>query len=357
MTSAPRCLNVVVVGAGAAATEAVFVLREHGGARMRITVIAPEEGPAPRALPVAEPFFALRHRVRPLAALARELGAAVVPGRVVAVDDHRHRVHLNGGRTVGYDALVLAVGAAARHTIDRALTLFGEAGAVAVDRVLAGGAPVVDFVVPPGITRALALYELAVHTGDEVRARGADVALRVLTHERAPLEAFGDETARAIGALLHEANVAFEGSASVFEGLDGGLRVNDVGTLLPGARTVALPVLDGPSLPGVPATADGFIPVDDHGAVPGLTDVFAAGDATACPVKHVDVGCAQAATIADVLAERAGAHIAPQPWRPTVREHLFAEHGIGDLALAGDQAAETAAIIRVIADDDSTRVG
>jgi len=190
-----------------------------------------------------------------------------------------------------------------------------------------------------------------------VRARGTDVALRILTHERAPLEAFGARTQKTLGALLDDAGVAFEGSSSVFEGVDGLLRTNDAATILPEARTIALPILDGPSLPGVPATADGFIPIDDHGAVPGLADVFAAGDATACPVKHVDVACAQAGTIADVLVRRAGGAVTPQPWRPTIHEHRFAEHGVGDLTLAGDRAAGTAAILAALAGDDPTLVG
>jgi hypothetical protein len=52
--------------------------------------------------------------------------------------------------------------------------------------------------------------------------------------------------------------------------------------------------------------------------------MHAAGDATACPVKHVDVACAQADAVADVLAARAGAEIAPTPWRPVMREHHLA---------------------------------
>jgi len=45
-------------------------------------------------------------------------------------------------------------------------------------------------------------------------------------------------------------------------------------------RVVALPVLEGPRLPGVPRDAGGFIPTDPYGRVEGLADVYAAGDAT-----------------------------------------------------------------------------
>lgn len=344
-----RLQHVVVVGGGSAATEVVLVLREHRTA-VRVTVVAPEPEMDLAALPVAGPFAAPAGR-QDLATIAKDVGADLVQGRAVAVDAHRHRVHLDGGRALAYDVLVLAVGASPRQTIERALTLQGEPGRVAVERVLAERAPVIDFVNPPGVTRTLALYELAIHAGDEARAREIDVALRIVTPERAPLSAFGESTTLAVGAMLDAAGVAFEGGASVFEGLDGLLRVNDAQTILPDARTVALPVLDGPSLPGVPATADGFIPVDAHGAVPGLSDVYAVGDATACALKHVDVAGAQAATVADVLAARAGIAVTPVPWTATVREHQLLDHGLGDLTLTHDCTADATALLRVIADD------
>jgi sulfide:quinone oxidoreductase len=347
--AASRLQHVVVVGGGSAATEVVLVLREHG-APVRVTVVAPEPETDLAALPVAGPYAAPAGR-QDLTTIAKDVGAELVQARAVAVDAHRHRVHLDGGRALAYDVLVLAVGASPRHAIDRALTLYGDPGRIAVDRVLAERAPVIDFVNPPGVTRALALYELAIHAGDEARARGLDVALRLVTPERAPLSAFGERTTLAVGRLLDAAGVAFEGGASVFEGIDGLLRVNDAATILPDARTVALPVLDGPSLPGVPATATGFIPVDAHGAVPGLADVYAVGDATACPLKHVDVAAAQAATVADVLAARAGVAITPTPWTATVHEHQLAEHGLGDLVLVHDCTPDATAILRVIADD------
>lgn len=345
----PRLQHVVVVGGGSAATEVVLVLREHG-APVRVTVVAPEPETDLAALPVAGPFAAFAGR-QDLTTIVKDVGAELVQGRVVAVDAHRHRVHLDGGRALAYDVLVLAVGASPRQTIDRALTLLGEPDRTAVDRVLAERAPVIDFINPPGVTRALALYELAIHVGEEVQARELDVALRLVTPERAPLSAFGEKATLAVGALLEEAGVAFEGGSSVFEGIDGLLRVNDAGTIVPGARTVALPVLDGPSLPGVPMTAEGFIPVDAHGVVPGLADVYAVGDATACPLKHVDLAAAQSATVADGIAARAGCPVRVVPWTATVREHQLIEHGIGDLTLVHDCTAEATAILRVIADD------
>jgi sulfide:quinone oxidoreductase len=51
-------------------------------------------------------------------------------------------------------------------------------------------------------------------------------------------------------------------------------------------RALALPRLRGPRIDGLPQTVDIFIPVDAHGQVHGLPDVFAAGDITSFPVKQ-----------------------------------------------------------------------
>jgi hypothetical protein len=176
----------------------------------------------------------------------------------------------------------------------------------------------------------LSLYELAVQVGIEASAMTPRVNLRLISCEHAPLERFGPATQAAMARALDTVGIAFTGSARA-----------DAGP----SRIVTLPVLEGPWLPGVPATAEGFIPVDDHGAVPGVADVYAAGDATACPIKHVDVACAQADAVADLLAARAGAEIAPSPWRAVVREHHLADFGFGALSPPREPPTPAAVIV------------
>jgi sulfide:quinone oxidoreductase len=329
--------SVVVVGGGPAATELGFVLREHVGTGVSLTFVIPPSGDRTRPLPGVEAFSVMRRRAQDLPAVVAALGARLRSGRVVAVDGDRRRVRLADGGTIPYDLLVLAPGARARPVFDSAaLTLYGDAGPQAAERVLAElrrvpGRPL-SFVVPPGVTRALSLYELAVLTGLEARARVPDSRLRLFTPEAAPLSAFERVAQRGIAELLDEACVTVVPSSSVFEAIDGRARVGAVRTLLGDDQLVALPVLEGPALPGVPSTADGFIPIDDHGAVCGLEDVFAAGDATTCPIKHVDVACSQASTIADVIAVHAGVQeIMPGPWSADILEHRLDEHGLGPL--------------------------
>lgn len=333
---AVRCpLHVVIAGGGPAAAEAALALHKLAGDRVRLTLIAPE----PRAGTVARPAFARfpepfrdRHDHRSsIRAVGAEVGAAVRSGRVAAVDGAGHRVVLADRRGVDYDALVLAVGARPRPAYERALTFFGRAGAVAINRLTAdvgeGHARALAFVVPPGMTWPLPLYELAIQTATALRAAGHDAGVRLITPEPAPLALFGAASRGAVTCLLEEAGVRFTGSTAVVQEPDGALYEGRDGPPLLEDRVVALPVLEGPALPGVPATDDGFVLVDDLGAVPGVADVHAAGDATRAPVKHLDAARAQAATVAAVLAARAGAYVPPAPPMAPVRAHLVAGGG------------------------------
>jgi sulfide:quinone oxidoreductase len=88
-------------------------------------------------------------------------------------------------------------------------------------------------------------------------------------------------------------------------------------------RVVAVPQLEGPRLPGVPADAKGFVPTDDHGRVHDLPDVFAAGDLTDFPVKQGGLAAQQADAAADSIAAAAGAPIDPTAFTPVLRGLLL----------------------------------
>ncbi len=114
-------------------------------------------------------------------------------------------------------------------------------------------------------------------------------------------------------------------------------------------RVVSLPRLRGPFLAGLPHDSDGFIPTDLHGLVAGEADVYAAGDATTCPVKQGGVATQQADAAAEAIAARAGADVDPRPFRPVLRgmlltgaspRYLRADQSgaAGDSSSASDQA-------------------
>ena len=89
-------------------------------------------------------------------------------------------------------------------------------------------------------------------------------------------------------------------------------------------RIVTVPRLVGPALQGMPCDRDGFIRTDAHGRVLGMEDVFAAGDATAFPIKQGGLAAQQADAVAESIAASVGADVAPRPFRPVLRGLLTA---------------------------------
>ena len=71
---------------------------------------------------VAEPFARGQARHYPLADIARDLGARLVRDTVVRVNDDARVATTDGGRTLRYDALLLATGARSVPAYDHALT-------------------------------------------------------------------------------------------------------------------------------------------------------------------------------------------------------------------------------------------
>jgi sulfide:quinone oxidoreductase len=328
----PTPLHVVVAGGGVAAIETVLALRDLAGDRVGLTIVAPERDFTLRPLRTAEPFAADRVRVHSLADLATRTGARLVADTVAAVEPGRRQVRLGGGETLGYDALVLAVGARHQTAFPRALTFSGDAYTTDFNGLLAdldeGWSHSVAFVVPPGTTWPLPLYELALMTAAEVRSMGLDdVDIELITPEERPLALFGPAASDALAGLLADAGVTFRGDAYAAPGEDGGLDLAPGGEHVAVERLVALPTIQGPQIAGVPADDHGFIPIDAGCRVRGADDVYAAGDGTTFPVKQGGIACQMADAIAGQLAARAGADVEPEPFRPVLRGHLLTPGG------------------------------
>src|SRR3954452_9501099 len=169
-----------------------------------------------------------------------------------------------------------------------------------------------------------------------------DAKLRIVSCESAPLAIFGPQDSQAVAGLLDEADIAFTGDTYV--------SIDDRGHVLDGPaalpldeqRILALPLLEGPALLGVPSDGRGFIPIDEQGRVRDMPDVYAAGDGTTFPVKQGGLACQMADAIAEQLAERAGASVQPQPFRPVLRGRLLTGRGMHLLAhgLSGGQGGD-----------------
>jgi sulfide:quinone oxidoreductase len=104
------------------------------------------------------------------------------------------------------------------------------------------------------------------------------------------------------------------------ERLEGGHLRLSTGASIEVDEVVALPLLSGPAVSGLPADEDGFIPVDEHCAVAGLSAVYAVGDATDNPHKQGGLATQQADVAAECIAADLGDAAASRPvFKPLLR--------------------------------------
>ena len=324
-------LHIVIAGGGIAALEATMAVRDLAEDRVRITLVAPERDFELKPLRTAEPFATGHVRRYPLADIAERFGAELRRGDLARVDAARRRIVLGDGTELGYDVLLVAVGARPRAAYDRVITFGADARTEILNGLLAdldeGYTRSVAFVVPPGVSWPLPAYELALQTARQVWSMGIDgMELHLVTPESSPLALFGNEPSAAVAALLDEAGIHFHGDAYAEVG-HGRVALHPGDEELSVERVVALPVLGGPRVDGLPATEDGFIQTDEHGRVRGLDDVYAVGDCADFPVKQGGIACQQADAVAELVAAQAGAPVEPQPFRPVLRGKLLTGSG------------------------------
>jgi sulfide:quinone oxidoreductase len=346
--------RVLIAGGGVAALEAALALQHLGEDRLLVSLIAPEPRFWYRPLAVVESFGLGRLHGIDLAQLADECGALFVVDALASVDADGHLARTAVGAELEYDALLVATGTRPVAAVPGAILFRGPADVEVFSRLLSSlrtGSPArVVFAVPGGVSWPLPLYELALQTAaflDLHEVEGVELAL--VTHEEQPLGLFGAAASAAVAELLEGRRislytdtyaVSLEGSTLAVTP-DGGIAADVV---------VALPRLMGEPVAGLPRDADGFIPTDTNGRVQGLDDVFAAGDATAFPIKQGGIAAQQADAAAEAIAAAAGVPIEPEPFRPVLRgllltgaepRFLRAELGGG----AGDTSVATSELL------------
>jgi sulfide:quinone oxidoreductase len=323
-----RRLQIVIGGGGVAAFEAALALRDLAGDRVALTLVSPRADFVLTPLAVGAPFAVALAPHWPLAEIADKLGARHIRAAITHVDPDEHRVQLSDGSELDYQALVLALGARRYAPFLHARTFFAEdapglLGGLVADVEL-GWSKSVAFVVPPSVEWTLPAYELALLTARDVHAMGIDDAsITIVTPEERPLALFGPEAEAATAELLDNAGVAIRCGARVEAVSDGSLWLRPGHGRLRAERVVALPLLEGRRVSGLPHDARGFLQIDEHARVRGIEDVFAAGDGTDFPVKQGGIGTQQADAAAEQIAARAGADVTPQPFRPVLRGWLL----------------------------------
>jgi sulfide:quinone oxidoreductase len=319
-----KALEVVIAGGGVAALETALALHKLAADRVKLTLLAPTADFIYRPIAVLEPFVHMPPRQLPLAKFAAELNATFEHDTVAAVECQRRVLHTGAQRELTYDALVIAVGARTSDVLPDALAIdvsrMDESLHGLIEEIDNGSLRSLAFVAPRP-TWPLPVYELALLTQEHAREKNVDLAVTIITAEQRPLAAFGENVSAGVAAILADADIQTIFGARV-ESSSGELIVHPGEQHLRFDRVVALPRLAGPAITGLPADAEGFLPVTSRCEVSGIERVYAAGDATDFPVKYGAIAAQQADAAAASIAALAGAPAEPTPFDGVVHGAL-----------------------------------
>jgi sulfide:quinone oxidoreductase len=334
-------LHVVIIGGGVAGLEALMALRDLAGDRVEITLVAPDPDFTYKPLAVEEPFSHQPPEQRALDPIVREFGGRFLQAALERVSAAEHSVELSTGESLDYAMLLVCVGGRPKAAFRQGTTFMASGEALRIDDVLASAAAArsqrIAFVVPPGVTWPLPIYEVALMARRRAEdLRISDLELVVVTPESAPLTMFGSAASGEVEALLRARGIAVETSTYAREAGHDSLTLTPGDRRLDAGGIVALPLIVGPGIAGLPCDEQGFIPIDNHARVPDTDGVYAAGDGTTFPIKQGGIATQQADAAAEHIAYRVGASVDPQPFRPVLRgklltgeESLHLKHDLG----------------------------
>lgn len=321
--------SVVIVGGGVAALEGLLRLHKLAGDRIAVTLLAPEAQFTYRALSVKEPFSLGSPKQHPVAEIVRDTDAVWLRDSLSSVEPSEGIAHTTDGKTIAFDALLIAVGAklhpAFKHvkTFDdrRADELFRGV----VQDVELGYIKRAVFISPPGPAWPLPLYELALMTAERGSDSSSDLEVSVVTADSEPLAAFGGQVSAGVREMLENAGVRLFTSSEVEVRTPGELVLHPGETVLRPDSTIAMPLMSGPAISGIPGGGQhGFIPIEPDCGVPGTNGrVFASGDCAEFPLKHGGVGAQQADIAAAAIARLAGADVEVPPFHVVVHGKLL----------------------------------
>ncbi len=314
----PASARVVVLGGGFGGLEAAFYLRMLAGERAQITLVSDQRSFLFKPNSIYVPFGLDPEKLRvPLAKPAARKDIELIQARAREIDPDARRVEVDG-RSIPYDFLVVATGAAMRPAEIPGLAECAISTWTPVDmlKLRAGFQDLLEaggrrerrrvlFVVPPNNKCAGPLYEIVLMLDTWLRRRGGrdNVEIVWTTFEQSYIQAFGPR--------LHET------AASEFErrGIEGhpGWTVERV---TPDAATYANgeqlaydllvafpPYVASTPFPGLPADDRGFLATElESRRLVGHPEVFVVGDAGDFPVKQ--------AFLAFLQADAAAAHLA-----------------------------------------------
>jgi sulfide:quinone oxidoreductase len=307
----PTTFRVAIAGGGVAAVTAMMALADHSDGRLDIDLVCPTGDFVLRPQLIGAPWGGPPLR-NDLAALAGEFGAHHRRTQLESIQSGSCPVVTSDGVSRRYDAVLVATGASPGVSYSGVLTVgFGGLS----DVLARPGRGSMAVVVPPGSGWTLPAYQLAL-----LAASSGEAGVRVVTPEQRPLEIFGTVASGMVADFLTSHRVDVESARQVAYGSHEAYELAD--------HVVALPVLHGPRIAGLPFDADGFIPVDKIQRVRGLGMIFAAGDITAGSIKQGGLAAHQAERAALAIARMAGLS-PPQKFDPATLR--------GKLAIGNDE--------------------
>lgn len=304
-----------------------MALRDLAGERVRITLLEPADGFVYRPLSVGEAFALGATRTTSLTRFAREFDCELVQETVTEVFPDLHALMLASGDELHYDKLVVTLGARREPAFERGTTFRGQEDVESLHGLVQdlelGYVRSVVFVVPSGVSWSLPLYELALMTARRAYDMCVEVELTLVTPEERVLPLFGGRASADVQSMLEAAGVRVRCGVAPEVPRKGAVVLHPTGETIEAQRVVALPVVRGRRIPGLPADSAGFLPIDSFARVSGVRDVYAAGDGANFPVKQGGIATQQADVAAAHIARAAGAAVDVEPFRPVLRGQLL----------------------------------
>jgi sulfide:quinone oxidoreductase len=318
--------KVLVAGGGIAGTELALALKDLAEGRVEVDIWDPRHEFVFKPFAVGEPYGTSRAFRYDMRRLGERGGALFHVGGITSVDTVRKLAVTSDGKRLSYDFLVVASGVRMLSAVPGAVTFWGAVDEGLVGRVIAelraGVLRHVVFTMPAGYSWALPLYELALLAVTEAGRGGGGARVTVITPEEMPLEVFSRGAGERMAGMLVERGVEVVAATRPVKYAPGRLWIEPGGEIEADA-VITLPRLEGRRIGGVPHDEDGFVGVDEHGAITGLDRAYAIGDVTAFPVKQGGLATQQADTVAEAIAAATGADVRPQPFDPILRGVLW----------------------------------
>ncbi len=194
-----------------AALETALALADLAPDRTDVTVIAPNTEFVYRPMVIREPFAYGSAQRYPPARIVRHAGAKLLEGELGWIDPVARTIHTKADEAIGYDVLVLALGATVTKRYPHALTIDDRN----LDETLHGLIQDIEgnyihrltFVAPGRMAWPLSLYELAMMTAGRAYDMQIELETTIVTPEDSPLAIFGSAASEAVVDLLAAANV------------------------------------------------------------------------------------------------------------------------------------------------------